>query len=375
METTIPKIPVGRSNLPTYDHSVYPTREKAEFAYALRLKLAGLGPEDIRQQLAQYGYIQNPRDAERVISKLFASDRMGQGGFTTVQRSNGMVTGSSGVSIPVEPLWTPKDGAGTLLDKSRGLDNEHSEIGTGFKFLDAKLGGFRPGYVYAVEAPTNVGKSTYITQVANHLARCGKRVLLVITEMDVREAVLRLRGCETGIPTSSIESGRLTEPQRNTLREFDERFNSYQLFIRYTTSPNQAQIEEDIKASKAEVVLWDYFQHFETGNESRQVQLGSLARWFETTAIKYQIPFVVAAQLHTRKGFKDGKKIEASMEDIKDCKVLNDVSKTVIVLDWDESQFPDDGPIPLLIKVQKNKGPSGKGTLRLVRRIPRFEEL
>lgn len=372
MGTNLPQVPVGSPNpglsLPTYDHSIYPTRERAEFAFALRLKLAGFGAEDIRQQLASYGYIQNPRDAQRVIDKLFLG---GDGRTAPFQRSNAGVTSSS---VVVEPLWTPANG---LEGNTGGVrPNIEASIGTGFKFLDAKLGGFRPGYVYAIEAPTNVGKSTYITQVANHLARCGRRVLLVITEMDVREAVTRIRAVGTGIPGHSLEAGNLDAKSREALRHFEEQFRKWNIFIRYTTSPRQAEIEKDIQDCQAEVVLWDYYQHFETGTENRQVQLASLARWYESTALKYQIPFIVAAQLHRRVDFKTNKVMPSTMDQIKDCKVLNDAAKVVVVLDWASSgPQTEDGPVPVTLDIQKNKGPMCKGVVRLNRVVPRFEEL
>lgn len=355
-------VPVHAGPLPTYDHALYPTREKAEFALALRLKLAGFGPDDIRDQLRRYGYIQNPRDAERIINKLFGRE-------APVQRP---VTGIISAPVVSEPLWTPVDGFPSREGNSSGLQS----LGTGFSFLDAHLGGFRGGYVYAFEAPTNVGKSTFITQVAAHLARCERRVLLVITEMDEREAVQRIRALSTGIRSASLEANRVGGKERLALEVFDRDFAKQKLSIRYTTSPNQAAIEKDIQDSKAEIVLWDYYQHFETGNESRQVQLGSLARWFESTALKYQIPFVVAAQLHRRKDFKNNKLMTASMDDIKDCKVLNDAAKVVVVLDWDHGADTNgDGPIPVHFRIDKNKGPQGNGLMRLNRVVPRFEEL
>lgn len=367
LETKLPEVAVR--DLPTYDHGVFPTREKAEFALALRLKLAGFGPDDIREQLGRVGYIQNPRDADRIVNKLFGRDAPVQRSLPLGSAQTGAYVSHGTVPSP-EPLWTPGSDLGTSPS-----NREAQGVGTGFKFLDAKLGGFRPGAVYAIEAPTNVGKSTYITQVANHLARCGRRVLLVITEMDVREAVTRIKAIDTGIPGNLVESQRLSESQQTALRGFDERFKDYHLFIRYTTSPNQAAIEEDIKASKAEVVLWDYFQHFETGTDNRQVQLASLARWFESTALKYQIPFIVAAQLHRRVDFKTNKVLPSSMDQIKDCKVLNDAAKVVITLDWQHGEHGEDGPVPIILDIQKNKGPMAKGVLRLNRQIPRFEDL
>jgi replicative DNA helicase len=292
----------------------------------------------------------------------------------------GVVQGLVQQEVPVRgpiSLWTPgNENDGGLKPLSNRDNGPRAVSTTGFNELDRRLGGYRPGYVYGILAPTNVGKSTFIVQAANQLCRDGKRVLLVITEMDVREAVLRFAATDTGLKALDIQSGRGSGGDRNQLVAFEERFKKYPLAIHYTTSPNQAAIEQLIQEQKPDAVLWDYFQHFETGTDSRQQQLGSLARWYESMALKYQIPFIVAAQLHRRINFKTQRYEPSTMDSIKDCKVLNDAAKVVLTLNWSQDeQASEDGPVNVEVNIEKNKGPQARFNLLLNRAIPRFENL
>lgn len=272
-------------------------------------------------------------------------------------------------------LWQPGDG---INKTGMGAGTEGRICtGTGFNWLDSKLnGGYRPGVVYAIEACTNVGKSQFIIQTAEWCCKTGFKVLLVTTEASIEEVCQRYFACGTGIPCAQICTGSISEDGRRKLDEYKEHFRTaHKLGVWYTISPKTEEIERQINDFKPDIVLWDYYQHFETGTEGRQIQLASLARWFESTALRYSIPIVVAAQLHERFNFKDRKRVASIKDDIKDCKVLNDAAKIVIVLDWDTKEKPDEEATLVRMDVQKNKGPMGETKILLRRSIPRFEEI
>ena len=347
-----PKLPVS--------HGDYLSRSEAEIALANRLQLSGLDAPAILKALQEYGFRPERKDDhERIVAKLFAN---GSGVVSNVHDGQ--------QPVAVSPLWTPGDRAG---DRVVTISNEG--LSTGFKWLDSRLfGGWLRGRVYAIEAPTNLGKSTFIVQAAHHLSRLGKRVLLVATEMDQREFEERCYALGTGLPASKVFALDATAEHKQHISRFADEFRQYPLFVRFTDQPNTQQTERDIEEVKPDIVLWDYFQHMDTGLDNRQVQLGKFARWFESTAIKYDIPFVVAAQLHEHSDFKTGKRMPANKNHIKDCKVLNDVAKTVIVLDW-EPVDTEDGPVGVVVDLQKNKGPMGRTKIVLQRHIPRFIDL
>jgi replicative DNA helicase len=64
------------------------------------------------------------------------------------------------------------------------VDNylQYSKLNTGFKQFDDKLNGIMPG-LYVVGAETGLGKTTFMLQIADQIARQGKKVLFYSLEM------------------------------------------------------------------------------------------------------------------------------------------------------------------------------------------------
>lgn len=353
---TAPSATVQKPDL-QLSHGSYKSRSEADYAMAIACKQGGLGPEAALKALQDYSHRPDREDDHRrIIGKVFDAGVR-----------NRAVPGKD-----TQQLWTPNDGI-----RNSEQQNNAGALTTGYKWLDAKLfGGYLPGRVYALEAPTNIGKSSFVVQAAFNLSRVGKRVLFVATEMDVREFCERYYALGTGIAASRVLHRDFEMQHRERLAVFTDEFKRHQIFVHYTTTPNQKEIERHIENVQPDIIFWDYFQHLETGTDNRQVQLGSLARWYESTALRFSIPIVVAAQLHERYDFKSRTRLPAIKDDIKDCKVLNDAAKVVMVIDWDKESIQNEsGPVTVTLSIQKNKGPMGTTKLVLYREIPRFEEI
>lgn len=337
----------------------FPSRSEADHALASRMHVAGLDPSAAFTGLMEYGWRKDDngieRDYRRIISKIW-----------------GQPNDDSQHQLHSEPLWTPDSGFESKDDLAR---SNGCALSTGFKWLDEKLfGGYLPGRVYAIEAPTNLGKSTYAVQAAYNCCRSGYRTLFIATEMDKREFNERYFALGTEIPASKVLCGSGTGLHESKLAGFIEELKGHKLWVRFSNAPKIEEIEKDIENVKPDIVIYDYFQHMDTGAEHRPTQLGNFARWFENTAIKYDIPLIVTAQLHEYVDFKSGERLPANKTHLKDCKVLNDTAKVVIVLDWDKAESGD-GPVTMKVDLQKNKGPMGFTKMLLNRTIPRFEEI
>lgn len=346
------------------------SRSEADVALAHRLKLEGLGPADCLRELGRLSFRpERSDDHRRIVEKLYAEGTgLVQGG------TNGPVVGGTGDDIP--KLWTPTDGFTSEVLGVGGLSAGEA-ISTGFKGLDAKLGGgFRAGAVFCVQAVTNAGKSTFAIQSALNVCRSGKRVLYVTTEANLEEFCQRYRAIGSGLSWAKVSASDVTASDREALARFDEEFKKHQIGVYYSVSPRKEIVEKFIQDVKPDVVLWDYFQHMDTGVEHRTTVLADMARWYQGIALKYNIAIVVAAQLHSVLGdYKKGERRAASMHDVKDSKVINDTSKTVLVMDWMKGQDQEgDSPVMVQWDVAKNKGPMGRVQMVLDRTIPRFIE-
>ena len=75
--------------------------------------------------------------------------------------------------------------------KQRELNSSSPRISTGFKYLDEVLdGGIRPALIF-IGAITSIGKTTLVMQIADHIARSGKDVIIFALEMSRFELVSR----------------------------------------------------------------------------------------------------------------------------------------------------------------------------------------
>lgn len=336
-------------------------RSAADYALACRLQLEGLGPQAVLEQLSRLSFRpERTDDHRRIVEKIFAK-------AAGMQTTAGLVSRGTGR----EELWTP----GTPIVQG-GSGGSGRPISTGSAYLDRCLnGGYRPGVVYGIYGATNSGKSAYLIQACRLSCERGVKTLLVTTEASVEEVCQRYFASGTGLPTAQICNGSLDEYGRQKLDAYQRAFReTHKLWIHYTTSPQPEVIAGYIDDVKPDLVLWDYFQHFETTDGSRQTQLAALARWFESTAITKKVPIVVGAQLHER--FDGTKRAPANKAHLKDCTVLSDAAKVVIVLDWDWKNIPEgDGPVSVKLDIQKNKGPQGSCHVLLDRATTRLQDL
>ena len=271
----------------------------------------------------------------------------------------------------IPELWTPQN----RINSQAG--NEAGEaISTGYNWLDKRLsGGYKSGAVYVVHGVTNSGKSTFLVQTARHCCELGKRVLFVATEATASEIEERYLANGTGISGSQISSGSVSEQHGHKLADYKSQFEaSHKLGIYYATSPDTNLLERYVQDFNPDIVIWDYYQHFHTADNMRYNQLAEYARWFESAAIKYQVPFLVGSQLHLRVDFKSNKKLTSNMTHVKDCPVINDSAKVVMVIDWDTASQSAQEQVVVNFRLEKNKGPQGEMLLKLDRSIPRFSE-
>lgn len=342
----------------------FPSKSEADYTLAVYGKRAGLGPNAIRELLRvnPFGRQTDERDQERVLKKVFSKP------------SNGELSETSKFSVK-----TPCD-AFEEYRKHRESRGQHELLGisTGFKWLDNHTRGYRSGNVYCIQAITNAGKSVFIVQAAYAARQQNKRVLFITTEMGRNEVYSRYIAIGSGLSTSVIDGTRYDDETRKKLSGFERAFKQdRQFFVSESSSPKIEVVENVIKEVQPDIVLIDYFQHVDTGDTTRTVELSRLARGYERISKQYDLPILVAAQLHEIYDWKTHKRVPSIKSHVKDCKAINDAASAIIVLDWGELEN-DDGMcgVPVRMSLEKNRhGPRNVSTVvKLERHIPRFME-
>lgn len=328
-------------------------RSKADMALANRLKLQGFSAEDTFRALCQYSMRPGREDDyQRIISKVF-------GGAGVV---------SGGESRPVE-LWTPQNG----LTGYRMRENHTiPELPTGFAAIDKATHGLQRGHIFTVGARTNTGKTTFSIGVAYNLCKSGKRVLFLSTETQYQEVWDRYIAVATGVSAFTLQHGNLNGSTERVNRFIDEFKRSHNFIVYDGGRPTIGHVRSALDQAKPDVLIFDYFQHVESRDTK---QLEEFVMNLKELAKEKNVAILMCAQLHDGMiNPKTNKLYPPTLGSMKNCKVLNDESRVVLLLDWDRDAAQGDGPAAVKAILAKNKGPKADAVLKLDRRIPAFSE-
>ncbi len=330
-------------------------RSKADFALAARLKLQGFTPEEAVRSLKTYGLKEGREDRyyQQTVSKAYAAPVS-----TVVAR---------GTSGPVE-LWTPDNG----LEGYRSREQrKEPELPTGFATIDRATHGLIRGHIFTVGARTNCGKTTFSVGVAFNLCNLGKRVLFISTETQYHEVWDRYIAHATGVSAFKLQHG-LINGDGPQVQKFVERFKQHSFIVYDGSRPTIPVIRQAVEQAAPDVLVIDYFQHAE-GRETRELE--ELVMQIKELAKEKQIAVLMCAQLHDGAvNPKTNKLYAPTLGSMKNCKVLNDESRVVLLLDWDRDSQVGEAAAAVKCILAKNKGAREDCVLKLNRAIPRFEE-
>ncbi len=331
-------------------------RSKADFAIGVRLQAQGFSAEDTYRSLCEYGTREGREDdAKRIVEKLY---------------SNGRGQGVMGISTErTLQLWTPNNG---MEQYEARKTPSAPELPTGFTELDRATFGLVRGHIFTVGARTNCGKTTFALTVSANLCRVRRRVLFVSTETQFTEVWDRYIAASTGVPAFKLQHGLSSPQDEERVKSFIGEFKEQGFYVYDGSRPNISIIKQAVEQVQPDVLVIDYFQHAE-GREVRELE--DYVMSIKELAKEKQMAVLMAAQLHD--GMRDprtNKLYPPTLGSMKNSKVLNDESHTVILLDWDRDGVQGDGPAAVKVLMAKNKGAKVDCVLKLDRSIPKFME-
>jgi KaiC/GvpD/RAD55 family RecA-like ATPase len=337
-------------------------RSKADIALANRLKLQGFGPEDALRSLMAFSMRpERNDDHKRIIEKVYFGNRQGNVG-------NGR--GAEVADRPIQ-LWTPENGT-IEYNQRRAGGHGVSDLTTGISALDPITRGIPRTHLLTVGARTDCGKTAFAIGAAYANCKAGKRVLYFSTENEYAEIWDRYFATATGISTYLIQDHNVDGLNRERLEAFSKDFRTKHQFAIYDGSrPTIDQVRRAIADFDPDLVIFDYFQHFE--QKDARLLAEFVVQVHEIVREK-KIGCLMTAMAHDRWDMKTRKALPISMGDIKDCHTIQDESRTVVLLDWDRDAVVGDGSAAVKCNLAKNKGKRESIVLKLNRTVPRFED-
>ena len=236
-------------------------------------------------------------------------------------------------------------------------------LDTGFPSLNYYIGGLQKGKLYIVGARPSMGKSSFVMNVAEHVAQ-SYNVLFISLEMSRKEYAQRMLFSRANVDVNRMNSGTITDDDIMKVSEQMSYLDKLKLFIETKTPCRVSDIELSIinlqsAKGSCDLVVVDYLQLLTPmgkNSKNREVEVAEMSRDLKSLAIKYQVPIIVLSQLS--RGLESRENKRPMLSDLRESGAIEQDADVVTFLYRNEYYFPDDpasrGTAELLIR--KNRG-------------------
>lgn len=174
-----------------------------------------------------------------------------------------------------------------------------SGLHTGFRDLDARLRGLKPGNLVILAARPAMGKSSLAGQIAANVARAGDGIVLFSLEMSADELHDRIVAWESGLPLSEITTGRPSAP--SCVSAALERMGSWPFEVDDSGGLSVREVRARARAAarrmSLKLVVVDYLQLMVGEGDTRNAQIESVSRGLKALAKELAVPVVALSQL------------------------------------------------------------------------------
>ncbi|EHR02832.1 MULTISPECIES: replicative DNA helicase [unclassified Bradyrhizobium] len=283
---------------------------------ALRRDLIGIGEDmvnvayDAPVDFAPRAQIE---DAERRLYELAESGRY-DGGFQKF---------SQALTLAVD-----------LAAKAFQRDGKLSGISTGLRDLDTKMGGLQHSDLIIVAGRPGMGKTSLATNIAYNVARAyvgelqadgtmkaahGGVIGFFSCEMSADQLATRIVAERTGIPSSSIRRGGISEADFEKIREVSIELQSLPFYVDETGGLSIAQLMARARRLKRQkgldLIVIDYIQLLSGSgkrSENRVQEITEITTSLKALAKELSVPVIALSQLSRQVESRDDKRPQLS---------------------------------------------------------------
>lgn len=224
-----------------------------------------------------------------------------------VQRSLsevGLMTGSTGAVLLQHGVKDMIDD----IDAGQKEDQHIRGLSTGYRDLDKKLGGLRPGQLIIIAGRPSMGKSALALNIAEHVGqRELKPVLIYSLEMEREELLYRTVSSLGEVPLQSMITYNIRDEDWKALGKAVRDVNQSRIYIDDSPGLTIQQIHararrERHKIGGLELLIVDYMQLMEAHNkyQSRAEQLAEISRGLKLLAKELHCPVIALSQLNRK---------------------------------------------------------------------------
>ncbi|ABD87844.1 replicative DNA helicase [Rhodopseudomonas palustris] len=286
------------------------------YELALRRDLIGIGTDmvnvayDAPVDFAPKAQIE---DAERRLYELAESGRY-DGGFQKFSQA----------------LTTAVDMAAAAFQR----DGRLSGIATGLRDLDNKMGGLQHSDLIIVAGRPGMGKTALATNIAYNVARAyrgeiqadgtnktvnGGIVGFFSCEMSAEQLATRILAEQTGISSSMIRRGGISEADFDKIRDYSIELQSLPLFVDETGGLSISQLTARARRLKRQkgldLIIVDYIQLLQGSgkrSDNRVQEVTEITTSLKALAKELNVPVIGLSQLSRQVESRDDKRPQLS---------------------------------------------------------------
>jgi replicative DNA helicase len=315
---------------------------------ALRRDLIGIGEDmvnvayDAPVDFAPRAQIE---DAERRLYELAESGRY-DGGFQKF---------SQALTLAVD-----------LAAKAFQRDGKLSGISTGLRDLDTKMGGLQHSDLIIVAGRPGMGKTSLATNIAYNVARAyvpelqadgtmkaahGGVIGFFSCEMSADQLATRIVAERTGIPSSSIRRGGISEADFEKIRDYSIELQSLPLYVDETGGLSISQLTARARRLKRQkgldLLVVDYIQLLQGSNkrsDNRVQEVTEITTALKALAKELNVPIIALSQLSRQVESRDDKRPQLS--DLRESGSIEQDADVVIFVYREEYYLANKEPRP-----------------------------
>lgn len=294
---------------------------------------------------------------------------------------------------PVDNMTSSKDAVQAVFqgveDYANGKEKERGQT-TGFDVLDRMTGGLMPGEMFVVAARPSMGKTAFMTTIAEHVAvDCQAKTLVFSVEMTTHQLIQRIAYSRAKFDAGRMKRGEvLTKHDLLTIQRSMLQVAAAPLIVDDTSgitiSEVRAKARRVHRAGKLSLICVDYLQLMRSKSKqatnSREREIGEISAGLKGLAKELRIPIIVLAQLNRESEKRTGKsKGVPRMSDLRESGNIEQDADQIGLLHR-EAYFSDDEEerqekegVARLILAKNRNGETGDVHLTFVAPLMRFE--
>lgn len=219
----------------------------------------------------------------------------------------------------------------TFIENSINKKEDYS-LYTAFFDLDDLTDGLHNGELTVIGARPGVGKTTFALQIAENIAKKGKKVAYVSLEMSDTQMIQKILSMRTHVNSRKIRNGDLSKEDSEKI--FSEGVKLANMKFNLLTKLHTIQqIEITARRMKnqnnIDLLIIDYLQLVRnSGNfKSREQEVADISRTLKLLSLELDIPIIALCQLN-----RNATKTEPTLADIRESGAIEQDADNVIFL-------------------------------------------